>query len=78
MPTLRVLRATRSAAEIIVQAVKRGDPPSHLLLGVIAVEMALDYSRRQLAEATAWESVSRSADCAEPYPSEFPPAKLSV
>lgn len=66
------------AAEIIVQAVERGDPPSHLLLGVNAVEMALDYSRRQLAEATAWESVSRSADYAEPYPAEFPPAKLSV
>jgi len=66
------------AAEIIVQAVKRGDPPSHLLLGVTAVEMALDYSRRQRAEATAWESVSRSADYAEPYPAEFPPAKLSV
>ena len=66
------------AAEIIVQAVKRGDPPAHLLLGVTAVEMALDYSRRQLAEATAWESVSRSADYAEPYPAEFPPAKLSV
>jgi NAD(P)-dependent dehydrogenase (short-subunit alcohol dehydrogenase family) len=65
-------------AEIIVQAVKRGDPPSHLLLGVTAVEMALDYSRRQLAEATAWENVSRSADYAEPYPAEFPPAKLSV
>jgi NAD(P)-dependent dehydrogenase (short-subunit alcohol dehydrogenase family) len=66
------------AAEIIVQAVRRGDLPSHLLLGVTAVEMALDYSRRQLAEATAWESVSRSADYAEPYPAEFPPAKLSV
>ena len=66
------------AAEIIVQAVKRGDPPSHLLLGVTAVEMALDHSRRQLAEATAWESVSRSADYAEPYPAEFPPARLSV
>jgi NAD(P)-dependent dehydrogenase (short-subunit alcohol dehydrogenase family) len=66
------------AAEIIVQAVKRGNPPSHLLLGVNAVEMALDYSRRQLAEAGAWESVSRSADYAEPYPVEFPPAKLSV
>jgi len=66
------------AAEIIVQAVKRGNPPSHLLLGVNAVELALDYSRRQLAEAGAWESVSRSADYAEPYPAEFPPAKLSV
>jgi NAD(P)-dependent dehydrogenase (short-subunit alcohol dehydrogenase family) len=56
----------------------RANPPSHLLLGVTAIEMALDYSRRQLAEATAWESVSRSADYAEPYPADFPPAKLSV
>lgn len=61
------------AAWIIVKAVKRDSPPAHLLLGVNAVEMALDYSRRQLAEATRWESVSRSADYAESYPSEFPP-----
>ncbi len=61
------------AAEIIVQAVKRDNRPSHLLLGVNAAEMALDYSRRQLAEASAWEKVSRSADYAEPYPAEFPP-----
>jgi hypothetical protein len=66
------------AAEIIVRVVKRGNPPAHLLLGVTAIEMALDYSRRQLAEATAWESVSRSADYAGPYPADFPPAKLSV
>jgi NAD(P)-dependent dehydrogenase (short-subunit alcohol dehydrogenase family) len=63
------------AAEIIVQAVKRDNPPSHLLLGVTAVEMALDYSRRQIAEASAWEHVSRSADYKEPYPAEFPPDK---
>lgn len=55
-----------------MQAVKRDNPPSHLLLGANAVEMALDYSRRQLAEASAWEKVSRSADYAEPYPAEFP------
>jgi NAD(P)-dependent dehydrogenase (short-subunit alcohol dehydrogenase family) len=60
------------AAEILVQVVKRDNPPEHLLLGVNAVEMALDYSRRQLEEATAWERVSRSADFAEPYPAEFP------
>jgi NAD(P)-dependent dehydrogenase (short-subunit alcohol dehydrogenase family) len=60
------------AAEIIVTTVKRDNPPSHLLLGVTAVEMALDYSRRQLAEATAWENVSRSADYAEPYPARYP------
>jgi hypothetical protein len=63
------------AAEIIVEAVKRDDPPSHLLLGVTAVEMALDYSRRQVAEASAWQDVSRSADYAQPYPAEFPPDK---
>jgi len=34
--------------------------------------MALGYSRRQIAEASAWEDVSRSADYAEPYPAEFP------
>jgi NAD(P)-dependent dehydrogenase (short-subunit alcohol dehydrogenase family) len=60
------------AAEIIVNAVKRDNPPSHLLLGVTAVRMALGYSNRQLAEATAWENVSRSADYAESYPGEYP------
>jgi hypothetical protein len=58
------------AAEIIVNTVKRDNPPSHLLLGMTAVEMALDYSKRQLAEATAWENVSRSADYPQPYPAE--------
>ncbi|MEV8092311.1 SDR family NAD(P)-dependent oxidoreductase, partial [Streptomyces nigra] len=62
------------AAEIIVRTVQRGDTPSHLLLGVDAVNLALDYSRRQLTEAETWEAVSRSADFAEPYPVELPPA----
>src|ERR1700678_1684552 len=62
-------------AEVIVQAVKRDNPPSHLLLGVNAVDMALGYSRRQMAEASAWQDVSRSADYAEPYPAEFPADK---
>jgi len=60
------------AAEIIVAVVQRGNPPSHLLLGVNAVEMSLAYSRRQLEEATAWEKVGRSADTAEPYPAPLP------
>ena len=59
-------------AEIIVAAVGRKYPPSHLLLGVNAVEMSLAYSGRQTGEATAWESVSRSADFGEPYPVPFP------
>ena len=61
------------AAEIIVQVVKRESVPSHLLLGVNAVEMAIDYSHRQLEQAEAWEQVSRSADYAEPYPAPLPP-----
>ncbi|MFI9761313.1 SDR family NAD(P)-dependent oxidoreductase [Streptomyces sp. NPDC051963] len=60
------------AAEIIVRTVRGGRVPSHLLLGVNAVTMSLDYSRRQLSEATAWEKVSRSADFGEPYPVELP------
>ncbi|OKJ02879.1 SDR family NAD(P)-dependent oxidoreductase [Kitasatospora sp. CB01950] len=60
------------AAETIVRTVRRAELPSHLLLGVNAVTMALEYSRRQLAEAGAWERVSRSADFAEPYPVELP------
>ena len=60
------------AAQIIVRAVKRPEPPAHLLVGVNAVEMALAYSRGQIAEATAWEKVSRSADFAEAYPAEEP------
>jgi NAD(P)-dependent dehydrogenase (short-subunit alcohol dehydrogenase family) len=60
------------AAEIIVATVKRDNPPSHLLLGAGAADMALEYSRRQVAEATAWQSVSRSADRAQPYPASYP------
>ncbi len=60
------------AAEILVRAIGRDRVPSHLLLGVNAVDMALDYSRQQLAEATAWEAVSRSADFGESFPVELP------
>ena len=66
------------AAEIIVKTVKRESVPSHLLLGVNAVEAALRYSRSQLEEATTWRSVSRSADYAESYPAEFPPDSLAT
>ncbi|MEU8612543.1 SDR family NAD(P)-dependent oxidoreductase [Actinoplanes sp. NPDC048791] len=60
------------AAEIIVRTVKSGAAPTHLPLGVNASEMALDYSRRQLDEAGAWQDVSRSADFGQPYPAELP------
>jgi NAD(P)-dependent dehydrogenase (short-subunit alcohol dehydrogenase family) len=63
----------KRAAEIIVRTVAREHPPTHLLVGVNAVEMAGDYSRRQLEEVTAWADVGRSADFAEPYPVELPP-----
>jgi NAD(P)-dependent dehydrogenase (short-subunit alcohol dehydrogenase family) len=66
------------AAEIIVQVVKRESVPSHLLMGVNAVEMGLAYSRRQLEQAEAWEQVSRSADYAEPYPVPMPPITPSL
>ncbi|NEB93939.1 SDR family NAD(P)-dependent oxidoreductase [Streptomyces bauhiniae] len=59
-------------AEIIVRTVHRDEVPGHLLLGVNAVTMALDYSRAQLAEAETWEAVSRSADFAEPSPVPLP------
>jgi hypothetical protein len=61
------------AAEIIVQVVKRKNVPSHLLLGVNAVEMGLEYTHQQLEQAKAWEQVSRSADYSQPYPVSLPP-----
>jgi NAD(P)-dependent dehydrogenase (short-subunit alcohol dehydrogenase family) len=61
------------AAEIIVQVAKRQSVPSHLLLGVNAVEMGLEYSHQQLEQAKAWEQVSRSADYSERYPVSLPP-----
>ncbi|MGW3496297.1 SDR family NAD(P)-dependent oxidoreductase [Streptomyces sp. NPDC001020] len=66
------------AAEIIVRTVHAGSVPSHLLLGVTAVGLALDYSRRQLDEATAWENVSRSADFGQPYPAQLPTGKAAT
>ncbi|WP_405856702.1 SDR family NAD(P)-dependent oxidoreductase [Streptomyces sp. NBC_01515] len=58
----------KRAGEILVRVVKQPDLPSHLLLGVIAVEMAQNYSRDQIAQAAAWEPVSRSADFDQDYP----------
>lgn len=63
----------KRAAEIIVRTVARDHVPSHLPVGVDAVEMAVDYSQRQIDEATTWAAVGRSADFAEPYPVQLPP-----
>ncbi|MFJ3216405.1 SDR family NAD(P)-dependent oxidoreductase [Kitasatospora sp. NPDC086801] len=63
------------AAEILVRIVKAGNPPTHLLLGGGAARMALDYSHGQIAEATAWQAVSASADTGADYPVDLPTAR---
>ncbi|MFJ5262296.1 SDR family NAD(P)-dependent oxidoreductase [Streptomyces sp. NPDC088387] len=62
----------RRAGEILVRVVKHPSPPTHLLLGVGAVEMAQTYSRAQLEEAAAWAPLSRSADFGQDYPVDLP------
>jgi hypothetical protein len=61
------------AAEILVRVVHASDLPGHLLLGAGAAEMALDFSRTQIAEASAWQAVSASADT--DYPVDLPAAR---
>ena len=65
----------RRAGEILVRVVKRQHPPTHLLLGAMAVQRAQDYSRSQIAEAEAWSQVSSSGDFGQPYPVELPDDK---
>lgn len=60
------------AAEILVRVLKGEQLPSHLLLGAGAVEMALDYSRRQIAEASTWQAMSASADFGAEFPVAVP------
>ncbi|ACU71476.1 short-chain dehydrogenase/reductase SDR [Catenulispora acidiphila DSM 44928] len=60
------------AAEILVRMVHAGNLPTHLVLGAGAVQMALDYSRSQIAEADAWQAVSASADFGADHPVELP------
>jgi NAD(P)-dependent dehydrogenase (short-subunit alcohol dehydrogenase family) len=60
------------AAGVLIRIVRRQHLPTHLLLGAYAVTSALDYTRKQHAEAEEWAGVSRSADFIEPYPVEFP------
>ncbi|WP_406011854.1 SDR family NAD(P)-dependent oxidoreductase [Streptomyces sp. NBC_00984] len=52
----------KRAGDILVRVVKHPAPPSHLVIGAGAVQMAQDYSRGQLEEAARWEAVSRAAD----------------
>ncbi|MFI7606434.1 SDR family NAD(P)-dependent oxidoreductase [Micromonospora sp. NPDC049366] len=65
----------KRAAEILVRMMDRRDLPSHLPIGALAAQMALDYSRRQIDEASTWEQVSRSADFEQPYPVDLPPER---
>lgn len=62
----------KRAAEILVRVIKDAQLPSHLLLGAGAAQMAIDYSGRQITEATAWQGVSASADFGAVYPVELP------
>jgi NAD(P)-dependent dehydrogenase (short-subunit alcohol dehydrogenase family) len=62
----------KRAGEILVRILKRENLPSHFVLGAGAAKMALDYSRGQITQATAWEAVSTSADFDEAYPVELP------
>jgi NAD(P)-dependent dehydrogenase (short-subunit alcohol dehydrogenase family) len=60
------------AAAILVQVAKRHDIPSHLPLGVNAVEGSIRLDEQLLAEDRRWSDVGRSADFSEPFPAEFP------
>ncbi|MGW1093019.1 hypothetical protein ACWD4L_44205, partial [Streptomyces sp. NPDC002596] len=52
----------KRAGEILVRVVKHPIPPTHLIIGAGAVQMAQDYSRSQLEEAATWEAVTRFAE----------------
>ncbi|MCO8269229.1 SDR family NAD(P)-dependent oxidoreductase [Actinoplanes sp. TRM 88003] len=60
------------AGEILVQLVKREHLPTHLPIGVNAVEMSRAYSQKQIAEVDEWAAVGRSADFSQPYPATYP------
>ncbi|OAJ67080.1 SDR family NAD(P)-dependent oxidoreductase [Gluconobacter cerinus] len=59
------------AGEIIVRTVKRANIPTHLVLGGAAVQSAIAYSNKQIAEVTAWQAISNSADFDQEYPVEM-------
>ncbi|WP_250034599.1 SDR family NAD(P)-dependent oxidoreductase [Paractinoplanes maris] len=60
------------AGEILVEVVHRRHLPSHLPIGVNAVEMARSHAGKQIAEVEEWAAVGRSADFAEAYPAAYP------
>ncbi|MGF6888655.1 hypothetical protein ABIA39_007823 [Nocardia sp. GAS34] len=60
------------AAQILVRIVHADTLPTHLLLGELAAQGALLYSRHQIEEATTWQAVSASADQGAQYPVDLP------
>jgi NAD(P)-dependent dehydrogenase (short-subunit alcohol dehydrogenase family) len=70
-PQLRAGDPDRAGA-ILVRVVKRHHLPLHLPIGADATTMAQHHARQQLAEAAAWEQVSRSADFTGAYPVDLP------
>lgn len=62
------------AGEILVRVAHSEPIPTHLLLGAGAARLALDYSAAQIAEATAWQDVSTSADFSADFPVDLPTA----
>ncbi|MFJ6728404.1 SDR family NAD(P)-dependent oxidoreductase [Streptomyces sp. NPDC091281] len=60
------------AAEILVRVIGSDTPPTHLLLGKDAADMALHHAHGQIAEAEAWREVSVSADFGTDGPVALP------
>lgn len=50
------------AADILVRVAQRKTVPSHLVIGGYAANLAINYSKSQIEEASTWEAVSASAD----------------
>lgn len=59
----------------LVRLVRDAPLAGRLLLGAGAAQMAIDYSGRQIAEASAWQELSASADFGAAYPIDPPAAR---
>lgn len=56
------------AAEAVMKLVASQDPPSRLLLGSLAYDLAFEVTRQRMATWAAWEETSRAAEHAVPAP----------
>ncbi|MEV4810110.1 oxidoreductase [Micromonospora avicenniae] len=52
------------AAEAIIRITATEEPPLRLLIGSDALQIALEHSRNQIAEAETWAALTRSTDLA--------------